>query len=39
MMLAGMVILFVGQSLMPLYVGIALIGFGNLWDVLPEGRR
>jgi len=29
MMLAGMGILFVGSSLMPLYVGIALIGFGN----------
>lgn len=29
MMLAGMVILFVGNTLMPLYVGIGLIGFGN----------
>jgi len=29
MMLAGMVILFTGQTLAPLYVGIALIGFGN----------
>lgn len=29
MMLAGMAILFAGQSLTPLYIGIALIGFGN----------
>lgn len=29
MMLAGMVLLFIGHSLAPLYVGIALIGFGN----------
>lgn len=29
MMLAGMVILFAGSTLTPLYVGIALIGFGN----------
>ena len=29
MMLAGMVILFVCSSLTPLYIGIALIGFGN----------
>lgn len=29
MMLAGMVILFFCHALMPLYVGIALIGFGN----------
>lgn len=29
MMLAGMGILFVGDTLTPLYVGIALIGFGN----------
>lgn len=29
MMLAGMVLLFVGHALTPLYVGIALIGFGN----------
>ena len=29
MMLAGMVILFAAETLMPLYVGIALIGFGN----------
>lgn len=29
MMLAGMAILFVAHSLMPLYAGIALIGFGN----------
>nr|QJR98330.1 MFS transporter [uncultured Muribaculaceae bacterium] len=29
MMLAGMTVLFTGSSLMPLYVGIALIGFGN----------
>lgn len=29
MMLAGMVILFVCQTLTPLYVGIGLIGFGN----------
>ncbi|MCM1004797.1 MAG: MFS transporter [Prevotella sp.] len=29
MMLAGMAILFVSSALMPLYVGIALIGFGN----------
>jgi len=29
MMLAGMVILFAAHSLMPLYAGIALIGFGN----------
>ena len=29
MMLAGMAILFSGQSLTPLYIGIALIGFGN----------
>lgn len=29
MMLAGMCILFVGQSLTPLYIGIGLIGFGN----------
>lgn len=29
MMLAGMAILFASQSLTPLYIGIALIGFGN----------
>ena len=29
MMLAGMVLLFIGHSLAPLYTGIALIGFGN----------
>ncbi len=29
MMLAGMVLLYAGASLMPLYVGIGLIGFGN----------
>lgn len=29
MMLAGMVFLFVGNTLTPLYVGIALIGYGN----------
>ena len=29
MMLAGMVLLFVGDTLTPLYVGIGLIGFGN----------
>lgn len=29
MMLAGMVLLFVGHALTPLYTGIALIGFGN----------
>lgn len=29
MMLAGMAILFVGESLTPLYIGIGLIGFGN----------
>lgn len=29
MMLAGMVLLFVGHSITPLYIGIALIGFGN----------
>lgn len=29
MMLAGMAILFVGESLPPLYIGIGLIGFGN----------
>lgn len=29
MMLAGMVILFIGESLLPLYIGIGLIGFGN----------
>ncbi len=29
LMLAGMVLLFVGDTLMPLYVGIGLIGFGN----------
>ena len=28
-MLAGVVILFTGHSLVPLYVGIGLIGFGN----------
>lgn len=29
MMLAGMVILFFSETLMPLYIGIGLIGFGN----------
>lgn len=29
MMLAGMVLLFVGHTITPLYIGIALIGFGN----------
>ena len=29
MMLAGMAILFIGESLLPLYIGIGLIGFGN----------
>ncbi len=29
MMLAGMAILFVSESLLPLYIGIGLIGFGN----------
>lgn len=29
MMLGGMCLLFTGQSLMPLYIGIGLIGFGN----------
>ncbi len=29
MMLAGMAVLFVGESLTPLYIGIGLIGFGN----------
>lgn len=29
MMLTGMAILFVGHSITPLYIGIALIGFGN----------
>lgn len=29
MMLAGMALLFVGHSITPLYIGIALIGFGN----------
>lgn len=29
MMLAGIVLLFIGHSLAPLYTGIALIGFGN----------
>lgn len=29
MMLAGMVLLFVGHSITPLYIGITLIGFGN----------
>lgn len=28
-MLAGMAILFIGESLLPLYIGIGLIGFGN----------
>ena len=28
-MLAGMAVLFVGESLTPLYIGIGLIGFGN----------